>query len=107
MNETDLEISNFSWRKLSFLWVSFLTTHRCWETEQFKYFRVIKLDLENESFLPAYYEINTDNMYVTIVMSPESKTSFNSKTHIISAWCNRVKKKQRAEASIKSDAASS
>lgn len=107
MNETDLEISHFSWRKLSFLWVSFLTTHRCWETEQLKFFRVIKLDLESESFLLAYCEINTDNMYVTIVMSPESQTSFNFKMHIISAWCNRAKKKQRAEVNIKSDAASS
>lgn len=64
MNETDLETRQFSWRKLSFPWVSFLTTHRCWETERLTFFRVVKMDRKSKSYLPVCYEIYTDDMCV-------------------------------------------
>lgn len=102
MNKTDLETRQLSWRKLSFLWVSFLTTHRCWETEHLTFFRVVKMDLKSKSRLPVCYEIHTDDVCASIAMNPENITSVNHKMGVISSCHNRGKMYQRAEASIDS-----
>lgn len=66
--------------------------------EQLIFFRVVKMNTESESFLPVCYKINIENVYVSIVKNPESKTYYSSKVH------NKREKEQRAEVRISSDA---
>lgn len=88
MNETDLENRQLSWIKLSFLCVFSYNPDMLGDFEDFS---VVKVDLKSKSCLPVCYEIHTDNVCVSIAMNPESRTSFNHKMGVISAWHNRRK----------------